>query len=305
MNGITIRPPELKPGDNVALIAPSGLTDPVKTEMAVTTIESWGLKVLKGKYLYERYGIFAGTDDQRLADLQDALDNPEVKAIICARGGYGLSRIINRLNFDRFRKNPRWIVGYSDITVLHLFANCNHGISTLHGEMPLNFHASNLFPESLTSLKKVLFGEYPSYRWEPGLIVKGEAEGIITGGNLSLVYNLMGTGIRKCLKDKILFLEERGEYIYAFDRMITGLALAGVFENIRGLIVGGLSEMKESDTKYAPGVRDIVMQAVSGYGYPVAFDFPAGHIPDNRALILGSEVRLKAEDRKASLRYLI
>jgi len=294
----------LKKGDRVAVVAPAGLVDRNVIEPAINTLESWGLVVNRGDALYERHGILAGTDALRLADLQKALDNPGIKAIICARGGYGMSRIIRDINFMAFRKNPKWIVGYSDITVLHLFVNCKLGISTLHAEMPLNYHKNEAGAATLATLTKSLFGGPQDYEWETDLTRAGEAKGILTGGNLSLISNLMGTEIKECLKGKILFLEERGEYFYSLDRMITGLAMADVLQGLKGLIIGGLTDIKQSEVKYAMDARDIIMESVSSYGFPVAFGFPAGHVRDNRALVLGAGIRFRISDGNAFLQYL-
>ncbi len=298
-----IKPPVLKNGDRVAVVAPAGLVRKDDIEKAITTIESWGLRVSRGEHLYEQHGIFAGSDSQRLGDLQRALDDTGIKAVICARGGYGISRIINNIDFRALKKDPKWIVGYSDITVLHLFVNCKTGISTVHGEMPLNYHKNNATSESLETLRKVLFRGARDYDWKAEPMREGQAQGILTGGNLSMISNLMGTGIKDCLKGKILFIEECGEYLYSFDRMITGLSLAGILKDIKGLIIGGLTDMRESDVKYSSDIRDIVMDSVGGYSYPLAFGFPAGHIKDNNALVLGTPVRFKVTGGIASLQY--
>ena len=297
-----IRPPLLRRGDRVAVIAPAGLVDREKTEGAIALIESWGLQVIRGRHLYERHGIFAGSDGQRLDDLQWALDDSSVRAVICARGGYGMSRIIADIDFSAFSSEPKWVLGYSDITVLHLFINYKTGISTLHGEMPLNYN-DNAGSGSLESVRRVLFGGPSGYEWTTGPMREGTARGILVGGNLSLVSNLMGTGIRDYLEGKILFLEERGEYLYSLDRMISGLALSGVLSELRGLVIGGLSGMKESDVKYACGVNEIITESIAGYSYPYAFGFPAGHIKDNRALVTGAPVRLEVSGGRASLVY--
>lgn len=299
-----IKPPALKEGDRVAVVAPAGLVDREVIEAAIEKLESWGLEVERGDALYDRYGVFAGADVKRLADLQKALDDKDIKAVICARGGYGMSRIIRDVDFRAFRKKPKWVTGFSDISVLHLFINCKLGISTLHAEMPLNYHKNEVASATLVTLKKSLFLGPQDYEWDSAYSRDGGAEAIITGGNLSLVSNLMGTEIKEYLKGKILFLEENGEYFYSLDRMITGLRLAGVFEKISGLIIGGLSNIKESEVRYASGAADIIMESVSQYAFPLAFDFPAGHIKDNRALVLGAGVNLEVSGGKAVLRYL-
>lgn len=296
-----IKPALLKEGDTVAVVAPSGLVEKETIEEAIDTIASWGLTARRGKSLYERHGIFAGSDDQRYADLQQALDDSSVRAVFCARGGYGMSRIISRIDFSAFKKNPKWIIGYSDITVLHMYINCRLGISTIHGEMLLNYHRNEPGSETLRSLKDVLFEKPHDQEWKPELSRDGVAQGIIVGGNLSLVSNLMGTDLKDCLEGKILFLEERGEYFYSLDRMITGLKLAGVLRNLKGLVIGGLTGIKQSSVEYTLGEREVVMDGVTGYSYPVAFDFPAGHIADNRAFVLGGSVRLEVREGRAGV----
>jgi len=299
-----IKPPTLKKGDRVAVVAPAGLVDRNVIEPAINTLESWGLVVTRGDALYERHGVFAGTDDKRLNDMQRALDDEDIKAIICARGGYGTSKIIRDIDFRAFRRKPKWIVGYSDITVLHLFVNCKMGISTLHAEMPLNYHKSETGSATMVTLNKSLFESPHDYEWKTELSRSGEVKGIITGGNLSLICNLMGTEIKESLKGKILFIEERGEYFYSLDRMITGLFLADVLKGLKGLIIGGITNIKQSEVKYASGASDIIMENVGMYDFPVAFGFPAGHVRDNRALVLGANITLKVSNGMASLQYL-
>ncbi|MFP4487887.1 MAG: LD-carboxypeptidase [Bacteroidales bacterium] len=300
-----ITPPALGEGSRVALIAPAGLVNRELTEKAAGIMELWGLNIVRGRYLYERHGVFAGTDAQRLADLQWALDDESVDAVICARGGYGVSRIIEGTDFSSFSRKPKWIVGYSDITVLHLFVNCGYGIKSIHGEMPLNYAAVDTSAESLDSLKQALFSSIDAYSWGSADAGRGgRAEGLLLGGNLSLISHLAGTGLRDCLKGKILFIEERGEYMYSFDRMISGLRLAGVLKGLKGLVVGGLTGLKESPHSYAMDAGEIIMDAVKDYDYPVAFGFPAGHIPDNRAFYCGAEVKLEVTGRGASMKFL-
>ncbi len=299
-----ITPPALRRGSRVALVAPAGLADRGRTEEAAGIMESWGLNIIRGRSLYERHGVFAGTDAQRLADLQWALDDESLDAVICARGGYGVSRIIEGVDFSSFSKKPKWIVGYSDITVLHLYVNCGYGIKTIHGEMPHNYAAEDTAAESLNSLEKALFSSLDTYSWCSTPYREGQAEGRLLGGNLSLISHLAGTGLRDCLKGSILFIEERGEYMYSFDRMITGLRLAGVLKGLRGLIAGGLTGLKESPHNYAMDARDIIMDAVKDYDYPVTFGFPAGHIPDNRAFYCGADVKLEMSGADASLRFM-
>ena len=234
-------PSLLKEGDRVVLIAPSGRVSSVKTKKAISLIESWGLEVNEGKHLYSTDGIFAGKDTERLADLQEALDSPDIKAIFCARGGYGLSRIIDRVDFTGFKQNPKWLIGFSDITLLHTEIIRKTGIPVIHGEMPLNYTNSNAGTEPLDTLKDALFRGSCSYQWLPANLKQGETRSLVAGGNLSMLCNILGTGLDDFFKDKILFIEDTNEHLYRIDRMLMGLRMAGVFGVIKGLLIGGMT----------------------------------------------------------------
>lgn len=297
-------PSLLKKGDKILLIAPSGRVNIDKTKKAISVIESWGLNVITGKHLYRRDGIFAGNDDERLSDLQDAMDNPEAGAIFCARGGYGLSRIIDRLDYRGFSTNPKWLVGFSDVTVLHTLILKTTGIPVIHAEMPLNYNDRSTTPESLSTLKEALFEGRCSYQWSPDTLKQGETSSIVAGGNLSLIYNLLGIGLRDFFKDKILFIEDTNEHLYRIDRMLMGLKLAGIFENISGLLVGGITDIIDSGVGFGKSIEELILDVVSPYDIPVAFDFPAGHINDNRAIYLGREAFFRVDSLSAVLSYL-
>jgi muramoyltetrapeptide carboxypeptidase len=299
-----IVPRLIVPGDRVKVIAPSGIVNRVKCEEGISLLKDWGLMAERGKNIYNRYGIFAGTDEQRLHDLQDSLDDPGIKAIFCARGGYGLSRIIDRINLAKFLKSPKWVIGFSDITLLHLWINMGSGVATLHGEMVANFSNRKKSAETLSTLKRTLFEGAVEYLWDTENYSPGIVEGIITGGNLSLLCNLTGTALSKWLDGKILFIEETGEFLYRFDRMLSNLRLSGIFERISGMVIGGLTGMEDTKTHFGRKIEDIVMDAVSSYGFPVAMDFPAGHQDDNRAFMSGSKVRFSVNNGKAELKYI-
>ena len=296
-------PSLLNQGDNIRVVAPSGRVNVRKTERAISILKSWGLNVSKGHSLYSSEGIFAGSDNERLHDIQDALDNPDIAAIFCARGGYGLSRIIDRIDFEEFKKSPKWVVGYSDITLLHLEINRRTGIPVIHGEMLLNYSDPALSSESLTTLREALFKGTCSYQWDTVAGKQGETRAIITGGNLSLICNLLGTGISDYFNGKILFIEDTTEQLYRLDRMLMSLRLAGVFKNIVGLVVGGMTDINDSNIPFGKGIEEIILDAVSPNNIPVAFNFPAGHMDDNRSVYMGKEAFLRVDSLSAVLSY--
>ncbi|QMU66596.1 MAG: LD-carboxypeptidase [Flavobacteriaceae bacterium] len=297
-------PPYLKKGDSIAIVAPAGVLTNKKMciEAAKNTAESWGLQVVIGTHVFKQNHHFAGTDEERTADLQKALDNPNIKAIWIARGGYGSIRIIDRLDFTTFKKHPKWIIGYSDVTVLH--NHINHlGIETIHGMMPVDFRFDTLaIKKSIATLKKVLFGSLEKYKIPPSKYNrKGVAKGRLTGGNLTLLTAMLGSESAMNTKSAILFIEEIGEYKYHVDRMLQSLKRAGYFSKCNGLIVGDMSEIKKNNPTWGSTVEELILETVSEYDFPVLFGFPAGHEPDNNALILGRNVRLYVEADKLSI----
>lgn len=296
-------PSLLKKGDRVVLVAPSGRVNYAKTKKAISLIESWGLDVAEGKHLYSKEGIFAGKDMDRLTDLQEALDSPDIRAIFCARGGYGLSRIIDRVDFTGFRRNPKWLIGFSDITLLHTEIIRKTGIPVIHGEMPLNYTKKTAGTEALDTLRDALFKGVCSYQWMPDNLRQGETRSVVAGGNLSMLCNILGTGLNDFLKDKILFIEDTNEHLYRIDRMLMGLRMAGVFEVINGLIVGGMTAIIDSGDPFGKSVEELILDVVSGYNIPVAFDFPAGHIDDNRAFYMGREAFFRVDSLSAVLSF--
>ena len=295
-------PAYLTKGDKIGIVAPARKITSGELQPAIETLEKWGLKVVLGKNLFNQQNQFSGTDQERAEDLQMMLDDTSIKAIISARGGYGTLRIIDKINFSAFKKNPKWIIGYSDVTVLHSHIYSNFGIETLHGTMPINF-TKNI--EASGSLRKILFGE--TFRYSSGnhpLNRKGNAEGILTGGNLSLLYALMGSKSDIETKGKILFIEDLDEYLYHVDRMMLSLKRASKLNHLAGLVVGGMTEMKDNTVPFGKTVQQIILDAVSEYNYPVCFDFPAGHVDKNLALILGRKAKLKVTSDKVELDYL-
>lgn len=299
-----IVPPFLSKGDRVAVVSPSGVVDPLAVKSAVKVIESWGLQVTVGESCLAVDGPFAGTDAQRITDLQQALDDDSVKAVLCSRGGYGMSRIIDRIDFSAFVASPKWIVGYSDITVLNMWVGTLFGVATIHGEMLLNYNNRNKTGRTITTVRDLLFGEQAAYSWD-GVAVHGRtATGILTGGNLAMLYSLAGTIAMPETDGKILFIEDIGEYYYAVDRILQSLRLGGMLSNLAALLVGDFSDMQDQRIPFGKSIEEIVTDVAGGFGYPIYFGFPSGHSDDNPALYLGREAVITAGGSSLNLKYL-
>lgn len=289
-----VAPPYLKKGDTIAILAPAGiLKGRAETIQKATKLaESWGLNVVLGKNLFNQNNHFAGTDDERAEDFQKALDNPNIKAIWAARGGYGSVRLLDRLDFTKFMGNPKWIIGYSDITAFHNHIH-NLGFETLHAMMATSLEEK---PEEITktisSYKKALFGEQLSYSIPSSNYNRlGEVSGQLIGGNLAIVTSMLGSKSQLDTKDKILFLEEIGEYKYSIDRMLQSLKRANYFSTIKAVIIGDISLIKKNTTKWGSTVEQLILDALPK-DIPILFDFPAGHEPDNRAMIFGRKIKM-------------
>lgn len=299
-----ITPPYLKSGDKIAIVATARKVSPAEMDVAISTLRSWGLQVVTGPYLFGSNNQYSGTDEERASDLQMMLDDADIKAIICARGGYGTVRIIEQLNFSTFEQHPKWIVGYSDITVLHSHIQTQLGIETLHATMPINFPDEGT--EAATqSLRKALFGEKLEYIiGNQPLNKPGNVSGELTGGNLSILYSLSGTTSDIQTHDKILFIEDLDEYLYHVDRMMMNLKRSGKLSGIKGLIVGALSKMNDNTVPFGKQAEQIIAEYAQEAEIPVCFNFPAGHIADNRALIMGREVQLNIDQNDVSVQFL-
>jgi muramoyltetrapeptide carboxypeptidase len=295
----------LKKNDLVALLAPAGfITDEIPVLAAEQWLASVGLKAIRGSHVLGRKGVFSGTDRERLFDLQEAIDNPEVKAIWAVRGGYGAMRIMSQLNFKKLKEQPKWLIGFSDITAFHNQWQLL-GLPSIHGMMPVQFAKSpNDTVAGLEGLRKALMGEKLEYVLAPNKHNKmGTAEGVLTGGNLTLLQSLMGTPYQVDTKGKILFIEDVGEYVYRIDRLLYSMKLAGAFEHLKGLIVGGFTDMKENDTPFDKSIPQMILDVTKGKKYPILFDFPAGHFPDNQALILGQKVQMKITPKQSQITF--
>ncbi|MFT3825212.1 MAG: LD-carboxypeptidase [Chitinophagaceae bacterium] len=296
-------PPYLQPGDTIGLTCPAGYMAMEKVQTCIEALQTWGYKVKVGKTVgSESQTYFSGTDEERLNDFQQLLDDEEVKAVLCARGGYGVGRIIDRINFKKFEKQPKWIIGFSDITVLHAHVYVNYGISTLHAPMAGAFNDNGFSNEYVQSLKHVLEGRKIKYECAPHLFNnKGEAIGELVGGNLSLVANTIGTPSELKTKGRILFLEDVGEYLYGVDRMLYQLKRSGKLDKLAGLIIGGFTDSKDTERPFGKTVYEIIHDLVKEYDYPICFGFPVSHATENYALKTGIGYKLKVGKNKVVL----
>lgn len=269
---------------------------------AVALLQSWGLEVILGDTVNASYHQFAGDDELRAKDLQRFIDDDSIKAIIAARGGYGTIRMIDLVDFSHFAQNPKWLVGFSDITILHTHLFTNYGAQSIHGQMPVNIPDASA--HSLETLRKALFGEDLQYQFKSHILNRsGSSTGVLVGGNLSLLLAASGSVSDIDYTSKILFIEDVGEYLYAIDRMLRCLKRAGKLSTLAGLVVGGFSDVKDNDIPFGQTVPEIIMDIVKEYNYPVCFDFPAGHIPDNCSLIFGRPVELSIEEQQVTVKF--
>lgn len=297
-----ITPASIKQGDKIRIVAPAGKLKEERVLPAVNWLREKGYQVEIGKHVFSSHFQFSGTDDQRLHDLQEALNDPDTSAIICARGGYGAVRVINRLDFTEFKKHPKWLVGYSDVTALHLAIN-NLGIASIHGTMPPFFFDKNgAESENLNSLMKLIAGENSIYEFSSDVKQrKGKASGELIGGNLALLTSLIGSEYEINTDGKILFIEDIDEYRYHIDRMMLQLKLAGKLEKLAGLVVGDFTAIKDNDDPFGQTVEEIIWSAVKEYNFPVGFGLNAGHGDINLALSFGAKWELNVLDKITTL----
>lgn len=301
-----IRPPALRPGDKIAIVAPARSFTLARLEPCLNSLKQWGFEPVFGPNLFSQQHQYAGTDAQRLSDLQWALDDPAIKAVLCARGGYGTLRILDGLDLKGIKKHPKWVIGFSDITAL-LVRLYNEGIQSLHAPMSISFDGSTGDERSIHALRLILeTGKGPGIHYTPEreeLIKPGKAKGRLLGGNLSILSQLLGTPTDFKTAHTLFFLEDLSEYLYHIDRMMVHLKRAGKMEKLAGLMVGGMTEMKDNDTPFGKDAEQIVLEAAAE-GYPICTGFPVGHWPQNMPLIVGAEAELEVTHTSVTLSYL-
>ena len=302
-----IQPDYLKAGDTVAIVAPSGIlknrNDEV--EQAIILLKSWNLNVVVGEHVFSKDNHFAGTDAERCEDFQKALDDPEISAIWSARGGYGTVRILDKLDYTKFKQNPKWIIGYSDITALHNQVH-NEGVESIHALMCVSLTKDlSEIKESLSTFKDAIFGKPIAYTLQGSAYNRiGNVTAPIVGGNLTILHTMLGSSTSIDTSGKILFIEEIGEYKYHIDRMLQSLKRAGYFNNCKGVIVGDMSKMRKNTTPWGKPIEQLILDVLAEYDFPIVFNVPAGHEKDNRALLLGRNTELIVGKDESFLRFL-
>ena len=295
-----ISPEFLQKGDTVGILATARKIDLSTIQPAIELLESWGLHVVVGKTVGREENQLAGPDWFRATDLQEMLDNPKIKAIWAAKGGYGTVRIVDRIDFANFKKKPKWIVGFSDVTVLHSHIN-NMNIQTLHAMMAIS--AKTASPQAIETLRKSLFGEKISYTIPAHPYNhSGTATGELVGGNLSVLYSIVGSDSQFDYNGKILFIEDLDEYLYHIDRMMMNFKRGGHLNGLKGLIIGGMTSMNDNDIPWGKDALQIIQDVTKDCKFPIIFDFPAGHIKDNRALKLGQVITIDANDKEVVIK---
>jgi len=299
------KPAYLKHGDRIGLVSPARKISSAEVKASVKVLQRWGLEPVFGRHIFSSEHQFAGKDEERATDIQEFLDDINVKAILSTRGGYGSVKIIDKLDFSKFIVHPKWFIGYSDITVFHNHIHTHFNIGTLHATMPINFPTDFSENESVLSLRRALFGELGGYALDQVNIIRGgKAIAPLVGGNLSMLYSLSGTNSDIDTQNKILFIEDLDEYLYHIDRMMMNLKRSGKLSRLKGLIVGGMNDMNDNTVPFGKTAEEIIWDAVKEYNFPVVFNFPAGHQQDNKALFLGSDIELIAGTSQFSIRFL-
>jgi muramoyltetrapeptide carboxypeptidase len=291
-----IFPEHLRKGDRIRIVSPAGKVQKDKVLPGIELLLDEGYEVLVGNHVFDKHFQYAGTDQQRAADLQEAINDPETKVIIFARGGYGTVRILEKLDFSPLLKNPKWLVGFSDVTVIHSVLN-KLGVASIHGAMPVFFIENKKPTRSFFSLMELLTSGKSQLEVKPHALNRaGTCSGELVGGNLSLIYALQGTPYQLETSGKILLIEDLSEYLYHLDRMMQNLRLAGQLKNLAGLIVGGFTDMKDNDSPFGKSAEEIILEAVHEYHFPVCFDFPVGHLPKNLAVMFGDRYQLEVSE---------
>jgi len=288
-----IYPEYLQKGDRIRIVAPAGKVSKEKVLPGIELLQDLGYEVIIGKHVFDRYFLYAGTDQQRATDFQEAINDPLTKVIICARGGYGSVRIIEKIDFSLLVKCPKWLVGFSDITMFHSVLN-KLGIASIHGPMPAFFLENKKPSKSFQSLMELITSGNSEIRLSSHTLnCKGNCSGELVGGNLSLLYSLQGTPWQLDTKGKILLIEDLSEYLYHLDRMMQNFRLSGLLSGLAGLVVGGFTEMQDNESPFGKSAYEIIREAVDGFQFPVCFDFPVGHISKNLPLVIGGKYQLE------------
>lgn len=297
-------PSDLKKGDTIGIVAPAGFIPIEKIQSCIEILDSWGYSIKLGSTTHSQSNnYFSGSDEERISDLQEMLDDRNIKAILCARGGYGISRIIDRIDFDKFRKHPKWIIGYSDITLLHSHLYSNYKISSLHAPMASAFADGEINNPFIESIRFAIEGKKIHYKCLPHSYNKtGSTSGILIGGNLTLLTHMIGTSSDLNYKNKLLFIEDVGEYIYNVDRMFIQLKRSGKLEKLSGLLIGGFTEMKDTERPFGKKVYDILLEHLNEYEFPVAFGFPVSHTKENLTLKVGLDYELIVNEQSVELK---
>ena len=289
-----IRPISLKDGDSIGIVSTARKISKTELKPALELFKSWGLKVVLGKHLFGNHNQFSGTIEERSSDMQKMFDNKSIKAIVCARGGYGTVQIIDELDFTIFKENPKWIVGYSDVTVLHSHLN-TLGYQSLHASMPINFQDNT--EKAIASLKNSLFGKEIKYEISSHPLNRsGKGQGELIGGNLSILYSLLSSSSQVDFNGKILFIEDLDEYLYHVDRMLMNFKRNQSLSQLKGIIIGGMTKMHDNEVPFGKSLEEIIFDAVKEYDFPICFNFPAGHLKDNQAIQFGQSATLEVSE---------
>ena len=298
-----ITPRYLSKGDTVGIVAPARKIRKEEISEFLKLLDSWGLRYYFGKNTFGDENQYSGSDEERASDFQDMLDDPKIRAVISARGGYGSLRTLRLLDFSKFEKDPKWIVGFSDITIFHSFINKYLNTESIHSLMPYNYNPEvKETVDSADTLKKALFGEKLDYTLTGSIFNKyGFAESELTGGNLSVLYSLSGTGFFPDVRGKIMFIEDVDEYLYHIDRMMLNLLMSGSLNKIKGLVVGAFTDIRDNQVPFGKNYEEIIADVIKKLSFPVAFSFPAGHQSENKTLIFGRKMQLRVEKDACSI----
>lgn len=300
-----IVPPFLKKGSLIGLVSPAGKVAEAEIKRAEDFLDAHGFRHIRGPHVVGAWHQFSSTDEKRAADFMSMLNNEEVDAIWCSRGGYGAIRLLDLIEFSLFKSHPKWLIGYSDITIFHAVLQNIFGVMSIHGPMARSLKEGSYDETGMTNLWRLLSGKMLTYNLSSHPFNRaGKAKGTLIGGNLSLLYSLIGSPYDFEPEGKILFIEDVGEYLYHLDRMMHALKLSGKFKGLAGLVVGQMSDMQDNETPFGLSVNQIIADVVKGFDFPVLFDFPAGHSKQNEPLLFGAKVKLSVSANESTLSFL-